>query len=199
MCEQRGWCCWNILSLRPLVNSLYLIQMESWVRKYHLRSFLLLTRAYGKFWIRCLMMVTSKTRGAHTKFNTGSEIFVIAMNHCLHTKQVLHTGLHDTLHMIQYVISRQQIISWITRECFVTSTWFWAFTKILFANLCFELFRQKFLLQNFVLYSSLSEYFIHLPGILLYIVSFFLLIHLVWPLEISLKQKMTSLMTFQMA
>jgi len=85
----------------------------------------------------------------HTKFNTGSEIFVIVMNHCLHTKQVLHAGLHYTLHVIQNVMSQWQIISWVTSECFVISTRFWAVVKILFVNLCCELFRQKFLPPKF--------------------------------------------------
>jgi len=104
VCEQRGWYCWNVLSLRPLVNSLYLTQMERWLRKYHLWVFLLPTCAYRQtsgfdIWsINSLMMVASKTWGVHKKFNTNSEIFVIAMNHCLHIKQVLHTGLHYTLY-----------------------------------------------------------------------------------------------------
>jgi len=72
--------------------------------------------------------------------NKQTEILVIATNHCLHTKQVLHAGLHDTLHVIQHVISQRKIILWVTRECFAVSTWFWAFTKILFANFCCELF-----------------------------------------------------------
>jgi len=74
---------------------------------------------------------------------TPAQIFMIATNHCLHTKHVLHAGLHDTLHVIQHVILR------VTRECFVISTQFWAFTKILFANFCCELFHQKFLPPKF--------------------------------------------------
>jgi len=140
-----------------VVKSLYLTQMESWVRKYQPSLGISSANAcIGKLLDLMSDDGNKQNSRAHTKFNTGSEIFVIAKSHCLYAKLLLHAGLHDTLHMIQHVILWHFFVSNKRMLCNINSI-LGIHHKYYSPIFAVSYFAKNSSFQNFVSYGMLSD------------------------------------------